>query len=191
MIVDDDFLPQSLVEKLQNDLLNPETPWVLTKELLSKDYKFNTNIDPYRGSQFNHIFFIAHKNLSPHWETVLEAFKLFCDKHDITVWAIVRSKANITFPDVHAEQEDTEAPHADHPWPHYVFLYYINDADGETILYNEKFDNNKEVVLTEQARIQPKAGRAILFDGQHYHSPLAPTSGYRAVINLTFIGEVK
>ena len=188
MIIDDDFLPQELVEKIQQEMLHGETPWVLTKELISKDYRFNTNFDPYRGSQFNHLFFIAHKQLSPHWDMVLDTFKFFCDKNNIMPWAITRAKANLTFPDPHINSQHTEAPHTDHSWPHYVFLYYINDSDGDTILYNEKFDDNKEVVLTEQARVSPKAGRAILFDGLHYHSPLTPTKNYRAVINLTFVG---
>ena len=75
-------------------------------------------------------------------------------------------------------------------WDHLTLLYYINDTDGDTILYNEKFDEGKEVILTEMARVSPKAGRAVLFNGNLYHSPSVPTTGYRAVINYTFIGDV-
>ena len=188
-IIDDDFLPKEAVEEIHEVLLNSDAEWVLGKELLSKDYRFKTNIDPYVGSQFNHLFFIDSKIFSPHWELGYNLISQFCMKHNISLMAVMRCKSNLTFPDSRVDQSKTETPHVDHNWNHFTLLYYINDADGETILYNEKFDKDNEVVLTELARVSPKAGRAVLFNGLLYHSPTVPSKNYRAVINYTFLGE--
>ena len=188
-MIDDDFLPEGIVEEIQDTLLNSDAGWFLGKQLLSKDYKFKTNIDPYNGSQFNHLFFSDSKVHSPHWDMGYKLISQFCDKHNITLMAVMRCKSNLTFPDSSIDQSKTETPHVDHMWNHFTLLYYVNDSDGETILYNQKFDGQKEVVLTELARVSPKAGRAVLFDGLLYHSPTVPSKNYRAVINYTFLGE--
>jgi len=188
-IIDDDFLPEGIVEEIQTTLLNSDAEWILGKQLLSKDHRFKTNIDPYSGSQFNHIFFMDSQIYSPHWTLGHNLISQVCTKHNITLRAVLRCKSNLTFPDSNIDQSKTETPHVDHTWNHFTLLYYINDSDGETILYNEKFDEDNEVILTELARVSPKAGRAVLFNGLLYHSPTVPSKNYRAVINYTFLGE--
>lgn len=190
-LVDDNFLDPSLVQKIHATLLDGEAEWVLGRQLLSKDYRFKTDIDPYEGSQFNHLFFIDSKVYSPeYWEMAYSILMNFCAKNNVLFKALMRCKANLTFPDTNLVGH-SKTPHVDHPWQHLVLLYYINDADGDTILYNEKFDENNEVSLTELVRVSPKAGRAVLFSGSLYHSPSVPTEGYRGVINFTFLGDFK
>jgi len=188
MIVDDDFLTPEEVQHYQDTIFDPRIPWILTRELVARDFDFNLDKPKYRGSQFNHILFHEWKQRSAVWDEALDILIKFCIKHNIMVYAIMRGKMNLTFPDPDVDVEETVAAHTDHQFPHYVFLYYVNDADGDTILYNEKFDNSKRQTLTELQRVHPKAGRAILFDGEHIHSPLTPTDGYRVVMNITFIG---
>ena len=62
-LVDDDFLPEGMVQEIHDTLLNSDAEWVLGRQLLSDDYRFKTNIDPYVGSQFNHLFFIDSRKL--------------------------------------------------------------------------------------------------------------------------------
>lgn len=187
-IIDDDFLPDGAVEEIQTALLE-DSPWVLGRSLLG-GYDFGTSIKPYNGTQFNHMLFYDSRTLSDHWPMCHAILKEFCDKNHISTRAVIRSKSNLTFPETNPSVEHTETPHVDHLFPHLTLLYYINDADGETILYNEKFVEGVSPVLTEMTRVSPKAGRAVLFDGLHYHSPNVPSTNYRAVINYTFIGEV-
>lgn len=188
LIVDDDFLPEGAVDSIRDSILDHDTPWILTRELVSRNFEFNVDVPKYSGSQFNHILYIGGKPRSYHYDMALDALMTFCEKHDMLVYGITRAKLNMTFPDSNTDVEETQAPHVDHSWPHYVFLYYVNEADGDTILYNEDFDNNEPHNLTEMVRVSPKAGRAIMFDGLKYHSPLVPTEGYRVVINITFVG---
>jgi hypothetical protein len=189
-LIDDDFLSNEEVQNIHDTLLNGEAKWVLGKSLLG-GYRFKTDIEAYAGTQFNHLFFLESGIYSPYWSVAFGLIKSFCIKNNVELHAVVRCKANLTFPDTAFAGMPTETPHVDHHWQHFTLLYYVNDALGETIVYNEQFDESQEVVLTRMAEISPKAGRAVLFNGQNYHSPTVPEAGYRAVINTTFLGEFK
>ena len=72
--------------------------------------------------------------------------------------------------------------HNDLNYPHWVCLYYVNDADGDTIFYND--DEN------EIKRVSPKKGRIAFFDGSIKHSAGIPTTNERIVINICFEGKL-
>ena len=91
-------------------------------------------------------------------------------------------------------------PHVDRPTPHIVGLFYVDDSDGDTILYSNKFDRNSE--LGEEAqildieksegfkeldRVTPKANRLLLFDGDLFHASSPPLEHTRrTTINFNF-----
>jgi hypothetical protein len=191
MIIDDNFLTDDVVDYMEQAFLGDSCPWMLNKHLVSSEHnKFNIiNLESYEGVQFNHVLYYAHKDRSELYDAVIKTIYSFCNKHNISVHAMIRAKANLTFPDNKVETEKTKSPHVDHSHNHLVFLYYINDADGDTIVYNEKFDDSNDVFLTEMKRVSPKRGKAICFNGLNYHTPTVPKNGYRAVINVTFAGE--
>jgi hypothetical protein len=66
-------------------------------------------------------------------------------------------------------------------------LYYVNNSDGETIIYNEKYEGKPIGKLTVKQRITPVKGRAVLFDANQIHSACIPTEKkYRLIINSVF-----
>lgn len=78
-------------------------------------------------------------------------------------------------------------PHTDWKFPHYTLLYYINDADGDTVFYNEFYGGNDWAQYTEQSRNTPKGNTGVLFNGLQYHSSSNPVNApYRAAININF-----
>ena len=68
-------------------------------------------------------------------------------------------------------------PHTDLSQPHFTMLYYVNDADGPTKLY----DGDKVV-----AEIEPKKGRILFMDGNILHAGSSTTSNRRMIINFNF-----
>jgi len=70
--------------------------------------------------------------------------------------------------------------HVDRRSEHVVCLYYVNDSDGDTVLFN---GDTEEVIQ----RVTPKRGRVVLFDGGTYHASGKPTVNCRAVINLNLV----
>jgi len=67
-------------------------------------------------------------------------------------------------------------------------IYYVNDSDGDTILFNERFDETKlPEKLTIMQRVAPKKNRLVLFDSDRFHASSNPrTNQERIVINFVF-----
>ena len=88
-------------------------------------------------------------------------------------------------------------------------IYYVNDSDGDTILYENMLDmdddsqwRTREVnaedampppldKFVELKRVAPKQGRVLVFDGFRYHTAMQPqTSDKRIVINGNAIAKL-
>lgn len=80
--------------------------------------------------------------------------------------------------------EGGDDPHVDFFIPHYTGLYYINDSDGDTLIYNEKEQKSKFTLLDS---VSPEKGKICIFDGEHYHASTKPTKSYcRLVLTCNF-----
>jgi len=92
--------------------------------------------------------------------------------------------------------------HIDLTQPHRTALLYLNDSDGDTIIYNERYTpsvvplNEKVEIddsvpdLTVKETVTPKANRMTIFDGHLYHSGETPTTVARRVaININYTTE--
>jgi hypothetical protein len=83
-------------------------------------------------------------------------------------------------------------PHVDYYVPHYTILYYVNDSDGDTYLFNEI---SKSTDLSEYPesfsfleRVSPRRGRAVIFNGLMYHSSSCPEyNSSRIAININLM----
>lgn len=77
-------------------------------------------------------------------------------------------------------------PHIDTPDPTYSIVYYLNDSDGDTVFFNEKYSPEQKhpIKLTVMERITPKKNRAVIFESNRYHASCNPSiSENRFVIN--------
>ena len=71
--------------------------------------------------------------------------------------------------------------HIDQQFPHIVALYYINDADGDTIFCDENDHSN--IIHRET----PKRGKCVIFEGLHaYHASSSPTTNIRMTLNINY-----
>jgi hypothetical protein len=70
-------------------------------------------------------------------------------------------------------------------------LYYLNDSDGDTFIFDKTLKDTPKVTSDTKyeiiKRITPKKGRAILFDGNKYHSSSGPTKGVRCILNFNLL----
>jgi len=73
-------------------------------------------------------------------------------------------------------------------------IYYLNDSDGDTYIFNETNDQfsveyDRDVVsknsFTIKQTISPKKGRIVIFPGQYYHASSYPKKSiFRSVLNV-------
>lgn len=80
-------------------------------------------------------------------------------------------------------------PHPDSPTSDsMIAIYYISDSDGDTILFNEFYENNIDTnKKTIYKTISPKKGRLVLFQGNRYHANSWSTEKERVILNINFL----
>lgn len=104
----------------------------------------------------------------------------FCRENNLDYVGTLRGCINATFSDQRYSHQD---PHIDHDNDHHVVILYLNEVDGNTIIFKETWKSNAfpKVCdvdghnLTIQSEVSPKLGRVLCFDGNNYHA-MRPTS---------------
>ena len=114
---------------------------------------------------------------------VLEAFKNLTGLE----YQIQRIKANFNPKEVIENKGSCYVPHVDiENGGGWTGIYYINNSDGDTVIFNEKTNNpvrNQEEISVKQV-IQNKKGRFVLFNQDNLHAGCPPIENdNRLVIN--------
>lgn len=106
----------------------------------------------------------------------------------------IRIKINLQTPVINNDCNKYNGAHVDRYTPHSTLIYYLNDSDGDTFVFNEVFDESdpktwpQNVVPTIKERITPVANSLYQLDsGLRYHSSSNPiTADRRYTINFNF-----
>ena len=177
----DNILPESEVIKIDNEF--KECPWNVSGNLVSlststiDNYKDNPNVKDYL--KFTHDFYDL-KSQSDNTKICDVVFNGFLKHIELDNVTMFRAKANLQTQFTNNNEQIHNTPHVDMiDMPHYVLIYYVNDSDGDTILFNED-----ESII---AKISPKKGRYLIFNGNTLHAGSNPTNkDYRIIINYNF-----
>jgi hypothetical protein len=190
-IYDDNFLSLKKIFEAKQLVTkeNKEINWLaltsttsIGKYLKLKDNSITVSED----SQESHGASIYNTKFSSIHDLGSNILHTFAKKHGIEVKEILRIKANIL--NKTDKQNHIHPPHVDMTTPHMVLLYYVNDSDGDTVIFDQKYDDGEVPRLTVNRAISPKAGAAILFDGLTYHSSSSPQyAEKRIILNINFL----
>lgn len=99
--------------------------------------------------------------------------KKFCIKNNIEFKKILRGNVNLSFP-LDKKNYKPEAVHQDYDFDHKQILIYLNDSDGDTVLYNKETGK-----ITR--RITPEKFKIICFNNVP-HLGLGPIKSNRRVV---------
>ena len=115
---------------------------------------------------------------------------------DIVFTQILQARGFMSMPVSKDTVDKIDKPHVDRYHHHMVCIYYVNDSDGDTVIFNKQFENyvfntplkeldpnNLPILQT----ITPKKGRCVIFNGKFFHASTQPTTGVRCIINFNFI----
>ena len=84
-------------------------------------------------------------------------------------------------------------PHTDDLFPNTISaIFYLNDADGDTVMFKEAFAgaNVYTDTYTEYLRMSPKANTLVVFNSGYFHASSNPvTADRRVVMNILFDAE--
>tara|TARA_A100001011_G_scaffold280963_1_gene290963 strand:- start:166 stop:726 length:561 start_codon:yes stop_codon:yes gene_type:complete len=171
---------------LKNLLLKDDYfPWYYCSDISKKDNKYQSR------PGFKHNFMIDGKVNSEHYIQISKIFEKVNKKiKKELIPHKVRSFLQLPL-DKKFTGKGVDTPHLDLEIPHTVFLYYVNDSDGNTIIYNYKSKDVNDVPYFEDMKIEkniiPKQGRVVVFDGFYWHTAGQPTKGPRCIINFDMV----
>ena len=166
------------------------------------DWRWDPVTTSEKFPQFSHVMLArGGKSISPFYRFFNQLLTEFLNKHQIEYKKVIRACLNLTY---HNPDYDFYDPHVDYPENHYVAILYLNDAPGNTLIFDKQinFDDAKEcgVILHDsidwennpipvKREIKPEKYKMLLFDGRYYHALRPTTPGdlrLVCVYNVTF-----
>ena len=188
----DDVIPRLYQDQIEAELSSDKMAWFFSRESARKVQVATS----YGG--FSHVayrFDDANPSFSPMTALLLPLLYTFCDKAGIPFKRLLRIRLGLFTQN--AAGGPYHNPHVDFYLPHTNALYYVNDTDGDTFIFNETYDDvslERSVEYTRDAKftiarqLSPKKGRMIGFDGKHYHASMHPVqSSHRIAIAFSFV----
>jgi hypothetical protein len=167
----DDVLSDEEIDEIESTLTHPTFNWFYQNS--TNLIKYNTNI-PFMC----HLYIRDGRVNSNKSNLAIQLLDKFCDSTDFKYEKVLRAQTNLLFKQ---SQETISPPHVDDLAKHHVLIYYVNDTDGDTLIYGE----DRSTVIE---KVTPKKGRFFLFDGSLYHSATAPiTHQIRLVFNYNIV----
>lgn len=180
------FLFDQEIVEINNYILGNNFPWYFQESATSNKFHFFSH-----GliQRYNHTKEEPQSNsdVTPH---IMKMFERFADEHKLKVNKITRGCLNLTH---HHGKFIHGDPHVDHEFDHKVFMIYLNNTSGDTIIFDKKYNGKKTVLdvnkkLKIKERIKPELGKAICFDGSYYHTAaFCKPMQRRVVAVLTFV----
>ncbi len=135
---------------------------------------------------FSNVIFPGMVQDAPWFKSSQFVLERFLVRNSVTAAKVMRIKANLLVRWAGEGGPKPFAPHVDLHEPHWVVIYYVNDSDGDTLIFDKTFPDKENAVVVES--VSPRKGRAVLFDGRHYHCGTAPHQhDTRIVINYDFV----
>ncbi len=185
----DNFVSEEYANTLEK-MCKEEIPWHLDEYLSGPNYKnINKQGFEYKPNRFGFYHFALDQqgNKTMFADKILPLAYSLEQKTGIKINNIYRIRLALTTSD---DTEILHGSHIDMEEPHKVLLYYVNDSDGDTVMYNEFYtkEHGGDIDLTFKEKISPKKNRAVIFDGLRYHNSIKPIKQkHRFIININFI----
>lgn len=188
----ENVIPKDYQDHLLNLMTSFDFPWAFNPNMVSGDQCFVGQENNLSG--FNHFFYEHGEAQSLFFQLVYPLVLTLTSQTGVSFNRLIRMRANLTMPNKSSTLEH-HMPHIDSFFPHWNAIYYVNDSDGDTVIFNETNDTYdagqddilriKENKFTIKKRVTPKKGKVLIFPGKYYHSSsFARESKFRCVINM-------
>ena len=166
--VKDGVISQNYQDYIEEIFTN-NFPWYYQSQLAGDDD--NT-------SSFIHMIYHEDKEWKPPLDDSLIykslLFPVLLQSLDMPLQKLLRIRAVMNI----KNQTGEYIPHTDLDAPHFTMLYYVNDSDGPTKIFEEE----------SVVEIEPKKGRVLFMSGDTLHCGSSPIeSDKRILINFNFL----
>jgi hypothetical protein len=198
-IVIDNLLHIINQRKIANIFQSPDIEWTLLMFPSYKDslahIKFEQSAKQTADSPaLFHTLYVRNitDDISAQGKYVIEVFQQAIEKNINAKIEIIRCMIAMIVPNPNFTAQSM-LPHVDWSFPHETCIYYINSTDGDTVLFDQKYDtsipknDNHSKEKNQLTSITPVQGKAVLFDGLQYHASNPSKTDLRFVLNVNYI----
>lgn len=178
-IVDGDVL-----NELWNTVIDVKFDWHYVPDITWENGRKASTPTP----GFAHLLF--HRDTgetSPYLEQFKPVLDRLCWKAGLKLEEVIRLRLGFlmntryNFP---SQPYAHNEPHIDFEEPHYTACFYLNDCDGETMIFHQREPAERYQVAE---RSMPLKNSAVLFDGGRYHASTCPKIlDTRIVLTMNF-----
>lgn len=184
-----DVIPIDYQKHIESQVTSMKFPWYFNPNMVSDEEVLRDEFGNIMG--FNHFLYEENKSQSPFFDIMYPLILSITSKIEINFQKVERMRFNLTFQNKTAHAP-WHLPHIDSYFPHWNAIYYINDCDGDTVIFNEtnkEFNRDLEEVkrpdFTVKHRCTPERGKLLVFPGHYYHaSSFTRNSKFRCVLNI-------
>lgn len=198
-IVIDNVIPKLYQDQVEQFLLEKQ-PWYYQSDITFSDAHLR-ELDkigdvPKRRPGLGSMVFDPEKMLGTPNNMLTPILFSAIDKTDYDLNQILLIRGFMSMPVPESKLDKIDKPHVDRLHEHMVCVYYVNDSDGDTVIFNKtanymfenplmaEIDPNTVPILQT---VTPKKGRCVIFDGRFFHASTQPTTGIRCIINFNFV----
>lgn len=202
----DDIIPKSTQTRLKNYVTAPLFNWNDFNQIHTAGvydmvkYKMNfPEVQEVPSSSLIKLVYVNDGYNGKIFEEKGYAFALaildeYAKRTNVIIKDIMRIKLNCQTKSIfdNYDVNSCNEIHIDNETPNNkTLLYYINDSDGDTFLFDKIWNQtDSEFDLSVLLRAEPKQGRAITFDTWRFHAPSNPIyTQRRYVMNINFLEE--
>lgn len=189
IFVFDDVISKDRQDEIESLMLGPGINWQFIPDValpISELKNSNKVPTPAMAVSFNDhkLKYFNQKLYTPTCGIAFSA----ASKINFQINDIINSRSFLQFPLNDNIKKPYNNIHIDQTFEHLSCVYYVNDADGDTVIFDGLY--NKDEYLTEAKiikRVAPKKGRCVIFNGLRYHASSSPSTGVRCIINFNII----
>jgi hypothetical protein len=170
----DDILETAESDYIEQFLKDPRFPWFFAdtknSSTVHPEYsQLDSDSNTRETTLLGHSFYLGGEQQSLNYKISDFILDRFISRSGISFNSLIRSKGNLQFKSAEFNRTNYTTPHVDSLSPHSVLIYYVNDSDGNTVLFDREVgQDKKEYTIIKE--VEPKKGRFVLFNGKHYHA---------------------
>jgi hypothetical protein len=167
----DNLLSDTEKDIIETEILSEKTQWVLNRFAAYKNSSYGVDQEYIRNMKsLRHVIFNGGiidtrlfnlVKIIPERLGAKNIYNIICQLQFVT--------GDYTDNTVHVDMPS-------HPTPYYSTVYYVNNSDAPTVLYN---DDKSEMIRCEHER-----GKLIMFDGNIFHRSSKPKTDIRCILNF-------
>ena len=183
----DNLLPKGYANQLLADITNFRFPWTYVSDVT---YEHEDNNPGFAHASFDAINNV-YSDYLPFFKPMIYSMEEASGK---PINQLLRIRVGML---LNMGRDIPNSPHIDFVMSHYTCCYYVNDSDGDTIVYDQRmkpgetseetktFSENNKFTIADRG--PPVFNSACFFDGTRYHASSYPrVHNKRIVITVNY-----